>query len=111
MKKKLLLTIALIVSILSLSILGVACNKEEVEDNTEIPLTLTELHYIEDSIYGLYFYGPDHEDSEDEIIGRGITKLENDGILEKDDKIVIAGGNKILPLEKESKVLGGIMRI
>jgi len=52
-----------------------------------------------------------HEDSEDEIIGRGITKLENDGILEKDDKIVIAGGNKILPLEKESKVLGGIMRI
>lgn len=52
-----------------------------------------------------------HEDSEDEMIGRGITKLENDGILEKDDKIVIAGGNKILPLEKESKVLGGIMRI
>ena len=68
MKKKLLLTIALIVSILSLSILGVACNKEEVEDNTEIPLTLTELHYIEDSIYGLYFYGPDHEDSEDDLL-------------------------------------------
>ena len=31
--------------------------------------------------------------------------------LEKGDKIVIAGGNKMLPLEKESQVIGGIMKI
>ena len=37
--------------------------------------------------------------------------LEKDGIIEKGDKIVIAGGNKILPLEKESQVIGGIMKI
>ena len=51
------------------------------------------------------------QDSIDDTIGKGITKLENDKILEKGDKIVIAGGNKILPLEKESQVIGGIMVI
>ena len=51
------------------------------------------------------------QDSIDDTIGKGITKLENDKILEKGDKIVIAGGNKILPLEKESQVIGGIMII
>lgn len=51
------------------------------------------------------------ENSIDETIGKGITKLEEDGILEKGDKIVIAGGNKILPIQKESQVLGGIMKI
>ena len=47
----------------------------------------------------------------DDTIGKGITELESKGILEKGDKIVIAGGNKILPLEKDSQVIGGIMRI
>lgn len=51
------------------------------------------------------------EETIDATIGKGITKLENDGILEKCDKIVIAGGNKILPLQKESQVIGGIMNI
>lgn len=51
------------------------------------------------------------EESIDATIGKGITKLESDGILEKGDKIVIAGGNKILPLQKESQVIGGIMNI
>lgn len=51
------------------------------------------------------------EETIDATIGKGITKLENDGILEKGDKIVIAGGNKILPLQKESHVIGGIMNI
>ncbi len=51
------------------------------------------------------------EETIDATIGKGITKLENDGILEKGDKIVIAGGNKILPLQKESQVIGGIMNI
>ena len=51
------------------------------------------------------------QNSIDDTIGKGITELESEGILEKGDKIVIAGGNKILPLEKSSQVIGGIMRI
>ncbi len=51
------------------------------------------------------------ESSIDNTIGKGIANLEKDGILEKGDKIVIAGGNKILPNEKASQVIGGIMRI
>ncbi len=51
------------------------------------------------------------EDTIDNTIGKGIEKLQADGILAQGDKVVIAGGNKILPLEKESQVIGGIMRI
>lgn len=51
------------------------------------------------------------EDTIDNTIGKGINKLQADGILEAGDKVVVAGGNKILPLEKESQVIGGIMRI
>ena len=51
------------------------------------------------------------QNSIDDTIGKGITELESEGILEKGDKIVISGGNKILPLEKSSQVIGGIMRI
>ena len=47
----------------------------------------------------------------DETIGPGLAMLEKEGILEKGDKVVIAGGDKILANEKESQVLGGIMRI
>lgn len=47
----------------------------------------------------------------DETIGKGIAMHEKEGTLEKGDKVVIAGGDKILANEKESQVLGGIMRI
>ncbi len=47
----------------------------------------------------------------DETIGKGIAMLEKEGTLEKGDKVVIAGGDQILANEKESQVLGGIMRI
>jgi len=47
----------------------------------------------------------------DETIGKGIAMLEKEGTLEKGNKVVIAGGDKILANEKESQVLGGIMRI
>lgn len=53
----------------------------------------------------------DAKETIDMTIGAGIEKLQAEGILEKGDKIVIAGGSKILPLEKESQVIGGIMRI
>lgn len=47
----------------------------------------------------------------DSTVEKGILEFENKGVLEKGDKIVIAGGNKMLPLEKESQVIGGIMKI
>ena len=71
MKKRLLLTIALVISILSLSIIGVACNKQEedkpVVEGDPYELKLTSMHYDEDSSYGLYFYGPNHEDDDDMV--------------------------------------------
>ena len=51
------------------------------------------------------------ESSIENTIGKGILSLEEQAIHEKGDKIVIAGGDKILPLEKESPVIGGIMNI
>ena len=53
----------------------------------------------------------DGKDSINDTIAAGITKFEEEGILEKNDKIIICGGSKILPMEKESQVIGGIMRI
>ena len=53
----------------------------------------------------------DGKDSINDTIAAGITKFEEEGILEKNDKIIICGGSKILPMEKQSQVIGGIMRI
>ena len=47
----------------------------------------------------------------DKTIEIGIKQLEEDGTLSKGETIVIAGGNKMKPLEKESEVIGGIMII
>ena len=47
----------------------------------------------------------------EDTIQKGITKLESDGILEKGDKVVIAGGPKILPNATENKVIGGVARV
>ncbi len=47
----------------------------------------------------------------DRTIEIGIRQLEEKGILSKGDTIVIAGGNKMKPLDKESEVIGGIMII
>ena len=47
----------------------------------------------------------------DATIAKAIEELEANGTLEKNDKIVIAGGSKILPMKKESQVIGGIMKI
>ena len=40
-----------------------------------------------------------------------IAQLEKDGILEKGDKVVLAGGPKILPDATENKVIGGVARV
>lgn len=45
------------------------------------------------------------------LLELGLQKLENDGYLEKGDRIVIAGGSKLLIGREHSKVIGGIVEI
>ena len=47
----------------------------------------------------------------EDTIQKGIAKLEGEGILEKGDKVVLAGGPKILPDATENKVIGGVARV
>ena len=47
----------------------------------------------------------------EETIQKGIAELEAREILEKGDKVVIAGGPKILPDATEDKVIGGVARV
>ena len=47
----------------------------------------------------------------EDTIQKGIEILENEGILEKGDKVVLAGGPKILPNATENKVTGGVARV
>lgn len=51
------------------------------------------------------------EESIEATIAKGIEKLKADGILEKGDMVVLAGGAKILPDQEENKVIGGCVRI
>ena len=55
----------------------------------------------------LYTEGKTIEDT----ISHGIEILKNDGILEKGDTVVLAGGAKILPDDTENKVIGGFVRL
>ena len=47
----------------------------------------------------------------EDTIQKGIAELEKNSMLEKGDKIVLAGGSKILPDAAESKVIGGVARV
>ena len=47
----------------------------------------------------------------DKTIEAGIEKLQNKGILEKGDTVVITGGSQMLPDNTESKTIGGILKI
>jgi len=51
------------------------------------------------------------QESVDLTVEAGLKKLEDKGILEKGDLVVVAGGSKFLPDEQESKIIGGIVRI
>ena len=55
----------------------------------------------------LYTEGKTIEDT----ISNGIEILKNDGIVEKGDTVVLAGGAKILPDDTENKVIGGFVRL
>lgn len=47
----------------------------------------------------------------DDLLERGLDKLEEKGRLEKGDRVIIAGGSQILPGRANSKVIGGIVEI
>ena len=47
----------------------------------------------------------------DKTIEIGLQKLQDKQILEKGDTVVISGGSKLLDNDKESKIIGGIVRI
>ncbi len=47
----------------------------------------------------------------EDTIQKGIAELEKNSMLEKGDKIVLAGGSKILPDAAENKVIGGVARV
>lgn len=47
----------------------------------------------------------------EEKINEGIKILKAEGMLEKGDLIVLAGGSKILPRSGENKVIGGFVRV
>ncbi len=51
------------------------------------------------------------QESIENLLELGIQKLEQDGYLEKNDRIIIAGGARILPTRENSKVIGGIIEI
>ena len=56
-----------------------------------------------------YYIG--EQDNIDHTIEIGIKRLEEDTVINKGDTIVIAGGNKMRPLDKQSEVIGGVMII
>ena len=47
----------------------------------------------------------------DKTIEAGLQKLQDKEILEKGDMVVISSGSKLLDNDKESKIIGGIVRI
>ena len=51
------------------------------------------------------------QESIDLTVEAGLKKLQDKGILEKGDLVVVAGGAKLLPDEQESKIIGGIVKI
>ena len=51
------------------------------------------------------------QENKDIVVELGIKKLQDEGILEKGDTVVISGGPKLLDSASYSKVMGGIARI
>ena len=51
------------------------------------------------------------EETIEQTIEKGLEMLIKDGILEKGDTVILAGGAKILPDVQENKVIGGVVRL
>ena len=53
----------------------------------------------------------DAKENIDKTIEAGIQKLQDKEILEKGDMVVITGGGQMLPDDKQSKIIGGVLKI
>ena len=51
------------------------------------------------------------QENVNKTVDMGIQKLQQKGILEKGDMVVISGGAKMLKSTEESKIIGGIAKI
>lgn len=51
------------------------------------------------------------QDNTDMVINLGIEKLQNKGILEKGDTVVVAGGYKTLANKEKMRIIGGVVKI
>ncbi len=87
-----------------LSGMGAGCPILAITDNKR---TFRQLGLVW-NVYPVYV---DPEENIDKTIEAGIKKLKKQEILEKDDVIVLTGGNQMLPNNRKSKTIGGILVI
>ncbi len=87
-----------------LSGLGIKCPVFAITSNEE---TYRQLALIWNVFPMLFPEQPTIED----LLEEGLQRLEKEGYLEKGDRVIIAGGSKILPTRPNSKVIGGIVEI
>ena len=87
-----------------LSGLGAGCPILAITDNRK---TFNQLGLVW-NVYPVYV---DTRNKVDDIVEEGIIKLKQQGILEKDDLVVVSGGAKLLKKETESKIACGIIKI
>ena len=87
-----------------LSGLGAGCPILAITDNRK---TFNQLGLVW-NVYPVYV---ESRPKVDDIVESGIIKLKEQGILEKDDLVVVSGGAKLLKKEAESKIACGIIKI
>ena len=91
-------------SIRKISGIGPGCPILAVTDNEK---TYHQLALV----WNVYPVLAEGEKTIEDTISKGIKRLKKNGILEKGDTVVLAGGAKILPDKSENKVIGGVMKI
>ena len=87
-----------------LSGLGSACPILAITDNKR---TFYQLGLVW-NVYPVYV---EPQDDIDKTVEKGIAKLKEKGILEKEDLVVVSGGAKLLSSEEYSKIACGIVKI
>ena len=84
--------------------MGAACPILAITDNKR---TFRQLG-LAWNVYPIYV---EAKENIDKTIEAGIEEFKKQEILEKDDLVVITGGNQMLPNQTESKTIGGILKI
>ena len=84
--------------------MGAACPILAITDNKR---TFRQLG-LAWNVYPMYV---ESKENIDKTIEAGIEEFKKQEILEKDDLVVITGGNQMLPNQTESKTIGGILKI